>query len=83
MQRKRPEQRLPRRLLRSGARADDLARACLLALIVHVLRGWQLSGTGIRGLTALFYVPAYLVWKVVIMMGRKTSEWVRTEREVS
>ncbi len=57
--------------------------ACLFALLVHVLRGWQLSGTGIHGLTALLYVPAYLVWKVVIMMGRKTSEWVRTEREVS
>lgn len=57
--------------------------ACLLALLVHVLRGWQLSGTGIRGLTALAYVPTFLVWKVVIMMKRKTSEWVRTEREVS
>jgi cellulose synthase/poly-beta-1,6-N-acetylglucosamine synthase-like glycosyltransferase len=56
---------------------------CVFALLVHVLRGWQLSGTGIHGLTALLYVPAYLVWKVVIMMGRKTSEWVRTEREVS
>lgn len=57
--------------------------ACLLALLVHVLRGWQLSGTGIRGLTALAYVPTFLVWKVVLMMRRKTSEWVRTEREVS
>ena len=56
---------------------------CLCALLVHVMRGWQLSGTGIRGLTALFYVPTFLVWKVLIMMKRKTSEWVRTEREVS
>ena len=56
---------------------------CLCALLVHVMRGWQLSGTGIRGLTALFYVPTFLVWKVLIMMRRKTSEWVRTEREVS
>lgn len=55
--------------------------ACLFALCMHVVRGWQLSGTGIRGLTALMHVPAYLVWRVVVMMKQKTTGWVRTERE--
>lgn len=56
---------------------------CLMALLVHVLRGWQLSGTGRQGLSALLYVPVYLIWKVITMMGRKTTAWVRTEREPS
>ena len=56
---------------------------CLMALLVHVLRGWQLSGTGRQGLSALIYVPVYLIWKVITMMGRKTTAWVRTEREPS
>lgn len=56
---------------------------CLSALLVHVLRGWQLSGTGRQGLSALLYVPVYLIWKVITMMGRKTTAWVRTEREPS
>lgn len=56
---------------------------CLLALLAHVFRGWQVSGTGQQGLTALLYVPAYLIWKVLVMMGRKTTAWVRTEREPS
>jgi cellulose synthase/poly-beta-1,6-N-acetylglucosamine synthase-like glycosyltransferase len=54
---------------------------CLLGLLIHVLRGWQVSGTGWRGLTALLHVPGYLAWKVVVMMGRKSAAWVRTERE--
>jgi cellulose synthase/poly-beta-1,6-N-acetylglucosamine synthase-like glycosyltransferase len=56
--------------------------ACTCALLLHVLRGWQVSKTGIRGFTALAYVPGFVLWKIVIMMRRKTSEWVRTEREV-
>ena len=56
---------------------------CLLALLAHVLRGWQVSGTGRQGLTALLYVPGYLIWKILVMMGRKTTAWVRTEREPS
>jgi cellulose synthase/poly-beta-1,6-N-acetylglucosamine synthase-like glycosyltransferase len=60
-----------------------LGLGCLLALFVHVLQGWRVSGTGWRGLTALCYVPTYIVWKVIAMLGRKTAGWVRTEREVS
>ena len=58
-----------------------IATTCLLALLLHVLRGWQVSGTGWRGLTALLHVPGYLVWKVIVMTGRKSAAWVRTERE--
>ena len=60
-----------------------LGLICLGALVAHVLRGWWVSGTGWRGLTALGYVPTYVLWKVVIMVGNKTTEWVRTERETS
>jgi len=55
---------------------------CLTAVAVYVLRGWQLSGTGVRGLLDLARAPFYLVWKVLVMLrGRRSSEWVRTTRE--
>ena len=55
---------------------------CLAALVLYVLRGWQLSGTGIRGLADLTRAPFFLVWKLVVMLrGRRTTEWVRTNRE--
>jgi len=55
---------------------------CLLALVLYVLRGWQLSGTGIRGLIDLMRAPFFLVWKLAVMLrGRRTTEWVRTNRE--
>ena len=57
------------------------AGLCVLALLLYVGRGWQLSGTGLQGLTALLYVPRFLVWKVATLLGRKSSEWIRTERE--
>jgi hypothetical protein len=34
-------------------------------------------------LSALCYVPTYIIWKVIVMLGRKTAGWVRTERETS
>lgn len=55
--------------------------ACMLLLMVHVLRGWQLSGIGIRGIAALAHVPAFLVWRIRLLVSRKSGEWVRTERE--
>jgi cellulose synthase/poly-beta-1,6-N-acetylglucosamine synthase-like glycosyltransferase len=57
------------------------ALACAAALLLHVLRGWQLSGMGIRGLAALAHVPGFILWRVWLLLGRKTTEWVRTERE--
>jgi cellulose synthase/poly-beta-1,6-N-acetylglucosamine synthase-like glycosyltransferase len=59
-----------------------VATACGLALALHVLRGWQLSKTGAHGLLALAFVPAFIVWKVVLMWRTHDStEWVRTSRE--
>jgi 1,2-diacylglycerol 3-beta-glucosyltransferase len=55
--------------------------ACLAALAVHVLRGWQLSGIGWRGLLALVHVPGFILWRIWLLFGRKTSEWIRTERD--
>ena len=55
--------------------------ACLAALALHVLRGWQLSGIGLRGLLALVHVPGFILWRIWLLFSRKTSEWIRTERD--
>lgn len=57
--------------------------ACGVLLAAHVLRGWQVSGIGLRGLAALLRVPGFLVWKILLMFGRKSESWVKTEREPS
>jgi cellulose synthase/poly-beta-1,6-N-acetylglucosamine synthase-like glycosyltransferase len=58
------------------------AGACALGLALYVLRGWQLSGTGLRGLADLLWTPVFLVWKIASMLSRnKPKEWVRTDRE--
>ena len=57
---------------------------CVLGLGVYGLRGWQLSETGARGLSALAAVPAYIVWKLLLPLKRSAArrgEWVRTPRE--
>lgn len=56
---------------------------CAGALLIHVLRGWQLSGIGIRGLAALVHVPGFILWRIWLLLGLKTKsvEWVRTDRE--
>ncbi len=59
----------------------------------HVARGWQLSGTGSKGATALAQMPRYLVWKLAnggkpwrsrtVSTGKLSDEpatWVRTQR---
>ena len=58
-----------------------LGLASLAALVLHIARGWQVSGTGAQGLLALCYAPFYIVWKVAIMLGEKSKEWIRTDRE--
>jgi 1,2-diacylglycerol 3-beta-glucosyltransferase len=58
--------------------------ASLAALTVYVVRGWWLSGTGLRGLEALVMAPVYLLWKVGLALGRRRhprDAWVRTTRE--
>jgi cellulose synthase/poly-beta-1,6-N-acetylglucosamine synthase-like glycosyltransferase len=54
------------------------------ALTLYVLRGWQLSGTGVRGLLDLLRAPFFLIWKIALMFrSRRAKEWVRTNREGS
>ena len=58
--------------------------ASLAAILVYVLRGWQLSGTGLAGLRALLHAPGYLAWKLgLALQGRRKvpEDWIRTERE--
>jgi cellulose synthase/poly-beta-1,6-N-acetylglucosamine synthase-like glycosyltransferase len=59
-----------------------LALACIAVLFLYVMRGWQLSGTGMQGLADLARAPGFLAWKLLLLLRRKQSdEWVRTERE--
>lgn len=59
-----------------------LGVACVLALTLYVVRGWQLSGIGVRGIADLARAPQFLLWKVkVLLLGRRSQQWERTERE--
>jgi cellulose synthase/poly-beta-1,6-N-acetylglucosamine synthase-like glycosyltransferase len=61
-----------------------LGVGCIAALLLHILRGWQLSGAGLRGLLDLARAPFFLLWKIAVMLkGRQSKEWVRTKREGS
>ena len=57
--------------------------ASVVALGVYVARGWWVSGTGARGLLALARAPAYLAWKLGLLLRRASpgESWVRTPRE--
>jgi cellulose synthase/poly-beta-1,6-N-acetylglucosamine synthase-like glycosyltransferase len=60
--------------------------AGLASVGAYVMRGWSVSGTGLRGLVDLGLSPAYVAWKVALRFRkppRATSEWVRTAREAS
>ena len=57
---------------------------CVLSLTAYVLRGWSVSGTGLRGLLDLGLAPLYVLWKVGLRLRRRPnppSTWVRTKRE--
>jgi cellulose synthase/poly-beta-1,6-N-acetylglucosamine synthase-like glycosyltransferase len=61
-----------------------VAVGCVAALVLHIMRGWQLSGTGLHGLLDLVGAPLFLLWKLTVMLRRREStEWVRTKREGS
>ncbi|HEY4342351.1 MAG TPA: glycosyltransferase family 2 protein [Steroidobacteraceae bacterium] len=61
-----------------------VASGCAAALVLHILRGWQLSGSGLQGLLDLGRAPGFVLWKVVLMLrGGTSKEWVRTKREGS
>ncbi len=56
----------------------------LTSVLAYVLRGWSVSGTGLRGLVDLALAPVYVLWKLTLRFKkppRATAEWVRTERE--
>ncbi len=58
-----------------------LSALCTLCLILYVMRGWQLSGVGMRGLLDLARVPSFVLWKLIVMLRKRGSGWIRTERE--
>ena len=61
-----------------------LGLGCGASLLLYVLRGWQLSGVGMRGLVDLLRAPFFVLWKVLLMLrAHKSAEWVRTKREQS
>jgi hypothetical protein len=73
-----------------GLEAPGLAAATyaagLAATALYVLRGWMVSGTGLRGLWDLGLSPVYVAWKLALRFRRTpnaTSDWVRTKREAS
>ncbi len=60
--------------------------ASVVGLTMYVLRGWQLSGTGVHGLMRLGLAPLYVAWKVALRLrpsAAASGEWVRTTREGS
>jgi cellulose synthase/poly-beta-1,6-N-acetylglucosamine synthase-like glycosyltransferase len=59
-----------------------LAAADTAILVLYVMRGWQLSEVGARGLLDLARAPAFILWKLLLMVsGRRVQQWVRTHRE--
>ncbi|MEO8445218.1 MAG: glycosyltransferase family 2 protein [Gammaproteobacteria bacterium] len=61
-----------------------LAAACGAGLLLHVLRGWQLSGIGLIGLVDLARAPFFVAWKLLLSRrSRSATEWIRTRREQS
>lgn len=61
-----------------------LALVDMTVLFLYVMRGWQLSKVGARGLLDLARAPAFIAWKVLLMLtGGKVQHWIRTEREGS
>ena len=47
-----------------------LGLGCGISLLLYVLRGWQLSGVGVRGLVDLLRAPFFVLWKVLLMLRR-------------
>lgn len=60
-----------------------LALGCSASLLLYVLRGWQLSGVGPRGLLDLSGAPFFIGWKLLLMLKPRSHAWIRTEREAS
>lgn len=55
--------------------------ACATGLLLYVLRGWQLSGRGARGLVDLLGAPVFILWKILRVLRRHERRvWVPTLR---
>jgi 1,2-diacylglycerol 3-beta-glucosyltransferase len=55
-----------------------------VCLAAYAFRGWQVSGTGGRGLATLCYAPVYMAWKATLGLRRSRKgpdAWVRTSRQ--
>lgn len=53
-------------------------------VVLYVMRGWSVSGTGLRGLLDLGLAPAYVIWKATLggqREARADAPWVRTKRQ--
>jgi 1,2-diacylglycerol 3-beta-glucosyltransferase len=57
-----------------------VALGCAGCLALYVLRGWQLSGLGARGLMDLIRAPGFIAWRLLVNLRKRSNEWVRTER---
>jgi hypothetical protein len=72
------------RALDVGVLAAGLFTFAGAAVAVYVATGWALSGTGLAGVRALAWAPAFLLWKGWLSVRRPATargEWVRTTRE--
>jgi len=61
-----------------------LSLACTAGLFGYVSKGWWLSRTGLAGLRDLAFAPAYVIWKLLLLLERSPGapkDWVRTARE--
>lgn len=59
-----------------------LGIACGICIVVHVARGWQLSGIGKQGFLDLLHAPGFILWKTLLLVrSRAPVQWVRTKRE--
>ena len=61
-----------------------LGFGCGISVLLYVLRGWQLSHVGLRGLVDLACAPFFVAWKLGLMLrAHRSMEWIRTKREHS
>jgi 1,2-diacylglycerol 3-beta-glucosyltransferase len=66
------------------SRFAPLWAICVACAAAYALRGIVFSGTGVRGVFALAFAPAYMVWKILIVRPwqKRADEWIRTRRDV-
>lgn len=53
----------------------------LAALAAYVMRGWQLSGLGLRCALDLLRAPYFIFWKLAVLARNAGGGWTRTQRE--